>query len=62
MKHRKLYFSAVLILMVLICFPSCENIFEAENENLGTIDRVYQSPALPKVCCSQLTSNCLRMV
>lgn len=45
MKHRKLYFSAVLILMVLICFPSCENIFEAENENLGTIDRVYQSPA-----------------
>jgi len=26
-------------------FISCENIFESENENLGTMDRIYQSPA-----------------
>lgn len=43
MIHRKLYFFIILILSML--FISCENIFESENENLGTIDRVYQSPA-----------------
>jgi len=43
MIHRKLYLFIILILS--ISFISCENIFESENENLGTMDRIYQSPA-----------------
>ena len=43
MIHRKLYFFILLILSM--SFISCENIFESENENLGTMDRIYQSPA-----------------
>lgn len=43
MKQHKLYFFIILIISMLS--TSCENIFESENENLGTMDRVYQSPA-----------------
>lgn len=43
MTHCKLYFFILLILSM--SFISCENIFESENENLGTMDRIYQSPA-----------------
>lgn len=43
MTHHKLYFFLILILSM--SFFSCENIFESENENLGTMDRIYQSPA-----------------
>ncbi|MDD2283877.1 MAG: RagB/SusD family nutrient uptake outer membrane protein [Paludibacter sp.] len=43
MIHRKLFY--ILLLILSISVTSCENIFEAEDENLGTMDRVYQSPA-----------------
>lgn len=43
MKHNKLYI--FIILTLSIQFISCENIFEPEDENLGTMDRVYQNPA-----------------
>lgn len=43
MIRRKLHFFIILILSMQ--FFSCENIFESENENLGTMDRIYQSPA-----------------
>ena len=43
MKHNKAYIFIILILS--IPFISCENIFEAEDENLGTMDRIYQNPA-----------------
>jgi starch-binding outer membrane protein, SusD/RagB family len=43
MIRRILYFFLILILSINLF--SCENIFESEDENLGTIDRVYQNPA-----------------
>lgn len=43
MIRRKLYFLLILILSINLF--SCEDIFNSENENLGTMDRVYQSPA-----------------
>jgi len=44
MKHNnKITF--ILFIILLTLFISCENIFEPEDENLGTMERIYENPA-----------------